>query len=259
VDYNRYFEIERGNVPVVLSCPHGGYLKPRFISDKKIGVNIADKVTYLTVEEILKQLNKRNIKITYILSKIHRSKIDLNRPPLATNALNQNAKNVKLVREIHGKYHKEIQKLTTECISRFKKCFFIDFHGFTKPHSDYPDIIIGHIFGNTLNLKMNKNETNTIENQSFWGFSQILKELSKDFTLDNGLGLSDFNLAYSGGYITHQFYKKKHINAIQLEIAKYIRKNPTLLRIFISDFVEAIDKTINSEAWVYEDINEFQT
>jgi N-formylglutamate amidohydrolase len=259
VDYNRYFEIEKGNVPIVLSCPHGGYLKPRFISDKTTGVNIADKVTYLTVKEILKQLKKRDIEITYILSKIHRSKIDLNRPPLATNALDQNAKNIKLVRKIHVKYHKEIQKLTMECITRFKKCFFIDFHGFTKPHSEYPDIIIGNIFGNTLNLKMKNDEIDIIENQSFWGLSQIVKELSKDFTIDNGLGLSDFNLAYSGGYITHQFYKKKHINAIQLEIAKYIRKDPTLLRIFVSDFVEAIDTTISSHLRVYEDINELHT
>lgn len=215
--------------------------------DKTIGVNIADKVTYLTAKRILTLLKQKNIIIYYILNKIHRSKIDFNRPPKATNALNQNATNVSIAREIHNFYHQKLQNLTNKCIELFNKCLFIDFHGFTKPHPEYPDIIIGNIFGNTLNIKKRKNNILNRRNHRYWGYSHIIKQLRKHFTLDDGLGLNNYNLAYSGGYITHQFYKKKHINAIQLEVAKYIRKNPKFLRKFVSDFVKGIEKTLNCD------------
>jgi len=242
VDFNRYFEIGKGSIPIILSVPHGGFLKPKFLLDKESGVNIADKVTYLAAKHTLNLLKQKNIEIFYILNKIHRSKLDVNRPPKATNSLNQEAKNVEIAKMIHGLYHQQIKKLTEECISLFKGCFFIDFHGFTKPHQEYPDIIIGNIFGNTLNIKQKNQGKIKGENHTYWGHHQIVHELSKDFTLDDGLGLNNFNFAYSGGYITHQFYNKDQINAIQLEVAKYIRKNPILLRNFISDLVNAIEE-----------------
>jgi len=239
LNFKRYFEFGKGIVPIILSCPHGGYKRPNYIPEKEKGVNIADKNTYIIAKRIVQELKEKNIKIYYIFCKIHRSKVDLNRPPRFSVAFNRNSQ---IAKEIHQSFHSKIQEFAQECVDLYNKCLFIDLHGFTKPHIYYPDIIFGNIFGNTLKIK--NIPSNDHDGRDFWGFAQIIDELSKHFLLDDGLGFTDFNLPYSGGYITHQFYKKENINAIQLELAKKIRINVKLTKIFINAFVSGILKSI---------------
>ena len=233
----KYFELGSGNVPVILSCPHGGFKKPVQIPEQN-GIIIPDRNTLFLARRIIYLLKTKNIKINYIFSKIHRSKIDLNRPPGSLNSFNQESSEA---REIHYFFHEKIKTLAKECVSLYNRCFFIDFHGFTKPREDYCDIIFGNIFSNTLNVK---NDTNYNDYRDYWGLSQSITSLSKNFTLDDGLGVNDYNLAYSGGYITHQFYRKERINAIQIELANNIRHDLRLANIFVEDFTEAIIKSL---------------
>lgn len=142
----------------------------------------------------------------------------------------------------HHKYHEHIQLFYQECIDNFNKCLFIDLHGFTKPSEDYPDIILGNLFGNTLKIL---NDSNCRNNKKFWGVAVIIDSLSKNFSLDDGLGITNFNLGYSGGYITHQFYKKRLVNAFQIEVSKHIRESIPLTKIFIESFVSAIKKCLS--------------
>ncbi len=236
--FQKYVECRPGSVPFILSCPHGGFLKPNNIPDKLVGTQLADKNKYLITKRILQVLRKFDIKPYYILSKIHRSKVDFNRPARAHGAFNHNSAEAK---EIHYFYHQTLEDFYNECISVYDKCLVIDLHGFTKPQRDYPDIIIGNIFGKTLKIVYSSESQ---DSKRYWGFSDMVRELSKDFTLDDGLAISDFNLAYSGGYITHQFYRKAKSNAFQLEVAKYIRENVKLTKIFVKIFVNVIVKCL---------------
>lgn len=240
MNYQEYFEIGTGSVPVILSCPHGGLLKPEVIPNRSNGVTLSDKKTYVISKEIIKKLEIRDANIYYILSKIHRSKIDFNRPPRGNIAFAESSIDAQ---KIHFLYHSYISQFSQDCISKYNKCLFIDFHGFTKPHNDYPDIILGHLFGQTLDIiQTEKEKENQSENncESYWGCNQLKNELSQYFTIDDGLNLTDFNLSYSGGYITYKFFRKKRINAIQIEIAKYIRKDLELTKNFTDVFVTAI-------------------
>ncbi|MFX0048195.1 MAG: hypothetical protein ACFE8G_08495, partial [Candidatus Hermodarchaeota archaeon] len=81
--------------------------------------------------------------------------------------------------------------------------------------------------------------------EKFWGCHQLEEEISKYFSIDNGFVESEYSLAYSGGYITHQFYNIKQINTIQIEIAKYIRLNRMLTIKLVKAFVNAIIKSID--------------
>ncbi|MHA1104628.1 MAG: N-formylglutamate amidohydrolase [Promethearchaeota archaeon] len=236
----KYFEIGKGNIPIVLSCSHGGYKKPKSILNKKIGPQIADKNTYIIAKWLIKSLKEENYAIYYILNKIHRSKLDLNRPPASESAFNQESNEA---RSIHNAYHDELIKLTQECISIHKKCLLLDFHGFTKPTVDYPDVIFGHVFGKTLQPQ---NNNNTQGCSQFWGCHQLEQEISKSFTIDDGLALTDFNLSYSGGYITQKFYNQTNISAIQIEIAKYIRKDYNLTKNFINTITTSIEKLFDN-------------
>jgi hypothetical protein len=160
--------------------------------------------------------------------------VDFNRPARAHDAFNHNSVEAK---EIHQLYHQTLDKFYRDCVTIYDKCLVIDLHGFTKPHKNYPDIIIGNIFGKTLKIV---NNSENPDFKTFWGFSDMVRELSNHFSLDDGLGITDFNLAYSGGYITHQFYKKDKSNAFQLEVARHIREDTKLIKIFVKSFVSVI-------------------
>jgi len=238
VKFLKYYDIGIGTVPIILSCPHGGFLKPKDIPDKLSGDSLADKNKYLITKRIIQVLKENNIQVYYILCKIHRSKIDLNRPPRSVTAYNHSSMEA---REIYNYFHKKIYEFSQQCVSLYNRCLFIDLHGFSRPKKNYPDVILGNLFGSSLSILENSMVNNEI---SYWGFSNMVDELSKHYTLDDGLGKNDFNLAYSGGYITHRFYRKNNINAFQLEVAKYIREDVELTKIFVNSCVSALLKSL---------------
>ena len=233
---SKYFEIGKGNVPVILSCPHGGYKKPKRIPNKTFGIHTPDRNTYFIAKQILWALESQNIYVYYIMNKIHRSKVDLNRPPRSTLAFNKTSVEAK---NIHQLFHDQLLNFTQECVQKYNKALIIDFHGFTKPYIEYPDIIFGNIFGKTLKILENPQVENC---DKYWGCSQLYNEIAQCFTLDDGLALSDINIAYSGGYITHRFYNVPKVNAIQIELAKFIRMEQTSTGKFIQSFVNGILK-----------------
>ena len=239
MDFRKYFEFAEGTAPVILSCPHGGYKKPKRIPDKVIGPNIADKNTYFIAKLIINLLKNEGIDIYYILNKVHRSKIDLNRPPHSPLGFNKSSTEAYGVFHL---FHDQLIKFSQESLTQFNKALVIDFHGFTRPYKNYPDVIFGHIFGQTLDLIQ---DTTSKACEKFWGCHQLEEEISKHFSVDNGFAESEYSLAYSGGYITHQFYNVKQVNTIQVEVAKYIRVDPSLTIKLVKAFAKAIVKSVN--------------
>jgi len=239
MDFRKYFKFAEGTTPVILSCPHGGYKKPRRIPDKTMGPKIADKNTYFISKLIINLLKKEGIDIYYILNKVHRSKIDLNRPPHSSSAFNKSSTEANAI--FHA-FHNQLNNFSQMCLAQFEKALVIDFHGFTRPYEAYPDIIFGHIFGQTLDLIQ---DTTSKACEKFWGCHQLEKEISKHFSIDNGFAESEYSLAYSGGYITHQFYNIKQVNTIQIEVAKYIRMDSSLTIKFVKALAKAIVKSVN--------------
>ena len=236
MDVSRYFEFKEGDVPVVLSCPHGGYKKPSRIPDKIVGPRIADRNTYLVAKLIVNSLMIKNIRIFYLLNKIHRSKVDLNRPSKSESSFNQTSAEAQTI--FHS-FHNYLNDFTQQCVSNHGKALIIDFHGFTKPHNEYPDVIFGHMFGKSLDLLERASEQ---DSKKYWGCSQLQTEISKHFKIDDGLSLTDYNLSYSGGYITQQFFKKSCINAIQIEVAKFIRTDLQQTKILVKAITNAVIK-----------------
>lgn len=231
--------MRKGNCPIILSAPHGGYKKPKKIPDKVKGYNIPDKNTLIIAKNIVSRLRQKDIQLYYIFSKIHRSKIDFNRPPRFEVTYRLDSKEA---RKLHSHYMKTLLAFAQESIHRFNKCLVIDFHGFTKPKQNYPDIIFGSVFGKTLNIPKKNPQ---LEDDRYWGLYQLKTTFSKHFTLDDGLALKNLYLAYSGGYITYQFCDIENINALQLELAKELRTQLNLTNIFISDFIDAIVQVLS--------------
>ena len=163
MDFSRYFEFAKGNTPVILSCPHGGYKKPKRIPDKTVGPRIADKNTYFIAKLIINLLKARKIRIFYILNKIHRSKVDLNRPSQSESSFNPASIEAKTI--FHS-YQEILNDYAQECVLNHGRALIIDFHGYTKPYREYPDVIFGHIFGKTLDLLEDSNKQGC---KKYWG------------------------------------------------------------------------------------------
>ena len=162
----KYFEIGNGNVPVILSCAHGGYKKSEKIPDK-----LNDQNTYFLSKMIINGLISDDVQIYYILNKIHRSKIDLNRPALSISAVNHDC--IEAL-NIHNLFHDYLDRFTQECLSKYKRCLLIDLHGFTKPSPKYPDVIFGHVFGKTLSEIQDSAHDDC---NRFWGCAQLQDEI----------------------------------------------------------------------------------
>jgi N-formylglutamate amidohydrolase len=243
MDFKKYFDIGKGFTPVVLSCPHGGYKKPKILDDKDCGSTISDTNTFPIGKLIIEILKSKNIYPNYILSKIHRSKLDLNRPPFSNSAYSQDMDSNNYGRKIFKFYHDILQNYVQKCVYEHDRCLFIDLHGFSKPNDEYPDIILGTVFGQSMHVETVRNE---LENSNYWGHSNLVKKLSKYFEIDDGMGETDFNLSYSGGYITYQFLRKSKVNAIQIEIAKHIRTNRCKIKLLIDAISESVLESLNN-------------
>ena len=73
----RYYQ---GEIPLILSAPHGGQFSPDDITDRSSGVFDMDDFTLELTEDIVNEFHLQIGKIPYaIIGDISRTKVDLNR------------------------------------------------------------------------------------------------------------------------------------------------------------------------------------
>lgn len=133
-DLKDYIEFKEGSIPLIVSVPHGGILECEAIPQRSTGVFGIDRGTLefskKLIELISLKFKKESLDFktpSYIISKVRRSKIDLNRDE--SEAYNQKSP---LAKEIYKSYHKKIQKLVISNLNRFGRSLLIDIHGFEK-------------------------------------------------------------------------------------------------------------------------------
>ncbi|MFX0026766.1 MAG: hypothetical protein ACFE8M_10145, partial [Candidatus Hermodarchaeota archaeon] len=131
---NKYIKFHKGSIPLLISVPHGGTKKYNKIPTRKEGVVGTDKGTIELTFELVKNLrkllrlkNSSQKTPSYIISKVHRSKIDLNRKE--SKAYDNNSI---LACNIYQYYHKKIKELIEYNITSFNHSLLIDLHGFEK-------------------------------------------------------------------------------------------------------------------------------
>ncbi|UCC19363.1 MAG: hypothetical protein JSV62_14860, partial [Promethearchaeota archaeon] len=112
IEHRNYFDLGEGNIPLILSVPHGGILECDSIPLRTSGVLGIDKGTIKLTIELIEQISLKfeeeqlGSKLPFFISsKVQRSKIDLNRSE--SDAYIQNSF---LAREIYTFYHNKIQE-----------------------------------------------------------------------------------------------------------------------------------------------------
>jgi len=126
---HKYTEYIPGDIPLVISSPHGGALKPDSIPDRTSGVRQADANTQDLARRIAAAVKKATGKqTTLIISHLHRSKLDPNRE------IKESAQGDKTAEKVWGEYHAFIEEALRDAVKRHGRAFFIDLHG--QSHAD---------------------------------------------------------------------------------------------------------------------------
>lgn len=261
---NNYIEYQAGNMPLILSSPHGGYLTPSAIPDRNcVGcVTGRDSYTLELTREIAKAIKaKTNCFPHVIINKLHRKKLDANRE--ITEATDSNPSSYVYWND----YNDFIDSARENIKNKTTKGLFIDIHG--HGHS-IQRIEIGYLLSKT-NLQQSNlflDSVNQINKSSIRNLSQnnlLSYSHSNLIRGTNSLGTMLSNKGYpsipstsipfplagesyfNGGYNTVKWGSRNgaEIDAIQLEHNQNIRFDSTLrknyadsLAVVLLDYLE---------------------
>lgn len=242
-----YIEFSKGNIPIILSVPHGGSLEIESIPNREHGIKGIDKNTIELARELIEIIQQKSIPIfkvpSYVFCNVARIKIDINRPK--SKAFNKNSE---LASSIYSEYHQRLKEFINSNLKSFSKSILIDIHGFEaekRPHGFRDvDVIIGtNNFESIVRNKIPKRD---------WG-KNIRGRMIKNFT-QKGINIAPGHhlrreYVLKGGFITQTY----GFNQIE---------NSQALQIELSDRVRILNKTLRTEVLkilgevLYREINE---
>ena len=124
-----YIEYVAGDLPVIISSPHGGYLKPSEIPDRTYGVLGMDSNSQeytFEAARYLKAITGRSPHL--IINRLHRIKLDANRE------IKEAAQGSKYSEQAWTEYHQYIEAAKKWVTTRCGKGLYLDHH--TNAHSE---------------------------------------------------------------------------------------------------------------------------
>jgi N-formylglutamate amidohydrolase len=125
---DRYVESVTGNLPIVLTAPHGGALKPDSITNRKEGVLGADLNSLELARALAAELFARTGRHpALVASHLHRSKLDPNRE------IKEAAQGDPSAEFAWREFHAAIRAALDATIARHGFAFLIDLHGHAHP------------------------------------------------------------------------------------------------------------------------------
>ncbi|OEI80635.1 hypothetical protein AST99_08220 [Formosa algae] len=122
-----WLEATQGNIPVVISVPHGGGIKPTTIADRTCGARVADDNTALLAYNIRDAFKAQGQEPYLIVAQIARTKIDLNRDMEEATCGNAD------MYTTWKQYHTYIEAALSKAIAEYGYALYIDLHGQSHP------------------------------------------------------------------------------------------------------------------------------
>lgn len=248
VNLKDYVEFQKGTVPLIISVPHGGTLECKNVPKRSQGILGIDgrtvEIARMLIERVkfkFIELNLENKTPSYVISKVRRSKIDLNREK--TEAFIQSSI---IAKKIYNTYHKKIKEFVMGNLKFFARSLLIDIHGFEKEKrpSGFRDVEI--ILG-----------TNNLESifyepilRKYWD-DNIRGKIIKNF-VDLKIPIAPGHpkrkeYVLTGGYITKEYGASKIPNskAMQIEFSDRIRiQDPKLRDLVLNTLANILVKNL---------------
>ncbi len=225
----------QGDLPIILSAPHGGKISIPEVNDRKGGDSISkfttviDSGTLELSEQLAISFEKQfKAKPYLIAAKFTRKHLDVNRPE-------KDAFESSLAKPVYDAYHGNIKNAVKEVKAKFGRGILLDIHGQAKDSKT--------IFRGTAK---NKSVTHLIDRfgwQALTGPKSILGILQTSGykVFPAGDSLDPEEPGYSGGYIVQTYGSSNSgtIDAIQLELGFDFR-NKDKRQIFADELAKAV-------------------
>ncbi len=241
-----------GNLPVIISVPHGGKLAPRSVPDRNYGIKQTDGRT----DDLGREIAQAFFKLTgnsphIIICHLKRSKVDCNRP------LKEAAQGNGEARRVWEGFHQMIGEAQRKVSEGNEIGLYIDLHGHAHPAAH---LELGYLISNSQLKKSDKdlaalqqssslrflkkpNEASFIEvlkgETSFGGLMQQHGFTSVPSPEHPDPGGGKF---FSGGYNTRRYCLQQdgRFFGFQLECPNKVRNSETNRKSFSDAFVHAV-------------------
>jgi len=256
-----YIEYYAGNLPIILSAPHGGQLTPDEISDRTYGTFVTDLNTYELTKTIMDSMIVRFGGYPHvILCKLKRTKLDANRDSI--EAAQENKYALRAWQEYHHYIEVAKKKITNDQGTGL----FLDIHGHGKNPDGFYDLRtwLGYLISSeeldqsngvlNTNSYQSKSSISAWVDSSSYSFVEVLRGKVSFGSILDSLGykslpsindLSPDGMRYfSGGYNTARHGSRSGgvISSIQIELPKPgIRDNQSTW----SSYSKALNSTIS--------------
>ncbi|WP_430908330.1 T9SS type A sorting domain-containing protein [Maribacter sp. 2-571] len=259
-DDTGYVSYHAGNLPIILSAPHGGRLRPRGLPDrncdgcKYVNDAYSRTITLAIYDEFVKRTGMYPHMIT---NKLHRSKFDANREK--RDAADGN----KRVEQAWFGYHDFTNEAKDEMVLRFGKGLFLDMHG--HAHSIQRIEFAYALTAQELrrsNARLNENaivakssiRSLAGRNRRGYAHSELIRGEKSLGTLLSNSGFPSVPSSndpapsvgepyFNGGYNTRRHgsgTNNRAIDAIQVELNQGIRFNENARKAFVTSFTTSL-------------------
>ena len=119
-----FIEYTAGDLPIVISAPHGGREKPDEIPSRTTGVLDIDTNTQELARAVEAELRARTGRKPHVvICRLHRSKLDCNREIVEAAAGSAVAETA------WTEYHGFIEKACATAVAKYGRAFYLDLHG----------------------------------------------------------------------------------------------------------------------------------
>lgn len=128
VGRNGYVEFQAGDLPIIVSAPHGGSLEPAEIPNRTIGTTTTDTAT----EDLARQLavalrTGTGQSASLVVCRLRRTKIDVNRE------IGEGAQGNAPAEQAWREYHGYLDAARSLAVSRHGRALVVDVHGHSHP------------------------------------------------------------------------------------------------------------------------------
>ena len=265
-----YITYYPGNIPVILSIPHGGDISPSEISNRTYGVSVTDSNTIELGMAIRNYFfTNFNVRPYLVINNLKRNKLDANRDIVEAAQGNLYAERA------FNEFHHYINSARQEITNNFSTGFLFDIHGHGLNPDGFNDLRtwIGYLLsGDELdnsdtyidqNISINNTSIYSLINTSNESLSNLLRgprSLGSFFENNFYTALPSMSSPspegmryFSGGHNTFLYGTNRNFNfnAIQLEFPfSDIRDTPESRNTFSSYFANIIKEYIQTHTGI---------
>ena len=218
--------IRRGELPLVLSAPHGGGEKPHFVPDLTRSPRLADSHTIPLAQQLSDALKTHFGRAPFMVyNRLHRCKMDANRP------VNEGTQGEAFGSLVYDAYHEALATCLQEARDyavNGQPVLLLDIHGYTPPPAwnatswQTSWVMIGHLVTyNELHEKDALEQEEWIRGPSSLG--SLLEEqglLAEPSSRQRAPSKARY---FNGGYITETYQQDGVTQTIQLEFPRAMR------------------------------------